>query len=352
MRSIMNKSGKGEGILYSILAVLVVGLLIALFGGGVSNKAIGGGSGKIEITGGTGGCPTDLAHTGTFKIQNNLNTSGIEYFNVTGYFYDAQGNFIKSATIGDSTDVSLTCGKDYELKIISTDGAGGDSSQFVNSGNLLDSVKFTANGKEAVYTLYVAQRGVPEVRSKDLVNDEFMYDTGDADSKDYETTDGVVFTSITNNATATAVGTSGEFHVMQYLRANAVDNKFNDRGILVLIDAPTSDWDKPTLKVDGSVYNDASASLTESERIAYNDYEYVYLIPSEKLVLNNNEIKLDMQIFALNGVDPATNISMDYAVRGQFASTLDASKLLVGAVKDDSSRTQVLTLHNTKYWIS
>jgi len=353
----LSKAGKGgtNTALMILGFVAVVGLLVWI-AMGVQQRAVPGPVTEegVPISVATAGCPTDLVTTATISVENVLNTTGAETYNTTMYIFSKDGE-VQSITDTTAGTASLTCGQSYTGKIISTDGAAGDSSEILGttSGKVTDgNVEFKASSRALTLSLETNQRGVPEVRARDIVNDAFMYDTSDVTNLDYETTDGVIFSSTTDNATGTAVGSGSELHVTQYVRANVDDNDFNDRGIYVLIDAASNVWNIPTVKIDGKVASEASGMLNSDEKIAYNDYEFVYFIPADREVTKNKEVAVDLSIFALGGVDPtgANNVSVDYAVIGQYESTQKTNVIKVGAVKDDSSKTQVYTLHDTVIW--
>lgn len=357
----MNKAGKNEGMkfLVGFAVIAVLGLLVYM-AFGMQQAVVPGApsSGGITAPGiCSTPCPDDLTWNGTINVQNALNNTGVETYDTTTYFYTYSDGAIENlkSKITDtiSGSVSLTCGQEYLVEVISTDGAAGDSSEILSAPSNAEltadgSAIFTACGDGSTMTFKMNQRGVPEVRAKDVINDGFMYTSTGSPNTDYHTTDGVAFNA-TANGTAQSVGSGGELHVIQYVRANLDDNDFNDQGVIVLIDAAPSVWDEPTIKIDGVVKSDSMASLNADERIAYSDYEYAYLIPKDRAITKNGEVSVDINIFALSGVDPtvANAISVDYAVRGKYESTTESDTVKLGAVKDDSSKTQVYTLHDT-----
>lgn len=350
-----------------IMLVITTALILIVVGGALvftgvlkmPQEQVGGTATSGGIIAVEGSCPSTLTTTFQPSIQNPMNTSGVELFNVTAYIVSADGSS-KSVTVGDGTaSTTLSCGDTVTMKIISVDGAAGDSSTIVSSniaGAKLDNgfLTFKVSGSSMTPVIKLRQRGVPEVRAYDNINGAYMYDTSDATNTDYETTDGILFTSTTDNATNYTVGEAGKLDVTQYVRANLADNNFNDRGILVLVDAQSSVWDNPSVKIDGSVATNIKDQLDSNERIAYSDYEYVYLISADRVIDNNNEIAVRITVNALGGVNPdgTDTINVDYAVRGAYASTSNANTVLTGAVKDDSSKTQVNTLHDTSLLIA
>ncbi|MFW5793864.1 MAG: hypothetical protein ACOCV1_00040 [Bacillota bacterium] len=305
-------------------------------------------------------CPDDLTWSGNVDVNNVLNQSGEETYDTTMYFFNYNdGNLGGLKTkLTDTTDgtATLTCGNTYLVEVISTDGDGGDSAEILAGPQGVEitddgSAIFTACGDGENIVFNMNQRGVPEVRARDVINDGFLYDySSDEDASDYETTDGVVFTSTSGNTTNYTIDSSGEFHIIQYIRANSDDTDFNDLGIYVLIDASSSVYEEPTVKIDGVVAENAKEELNSDEAIAYSDYEYVYKIGKDRQVTKNNPLSVEVNGFALSGVNPAVgdDISIDYAVIGKYASTSETNTIKIGAVKDDSSKTQVYNKFDTE----
>lgn len=120
--------------------------------------------------------------------MNVLNGTGSETYDTTTYFYIAdengkKGTFKTSITDTSAGTTSLTCGETYYVEVQSTNGAAGDSAEILTAseGKILDNgaLLFTAKDAGNRLTLRMHQRGLPEVRAKDLVTDQFMYDDSD-----------------------------------------------------------------------------------------------------------------------------------------------------------------------------
>ena len=202
------------------------------------------------------------------------------------------------------------------------------------------------------YTVGGYQHGVLEVRTKDILNNNFMFDNnaGDAGALDYET-DGVTFTSTTANTTNTSVGSGGEFHVIQYFRPTVDDNIWGDiGGSYMLVEAPVSIWNEPTVRLNGVLLANVKGQMNSDESKAYTGYEEVYKYDS--FVKRQQEAAVDLDLFALSGVDPASGIEIDHASRGAFASVSNSNIVKEGAVDDSTSLTQIHTLIDTNYFIN
>ena len=90
--------------------------------------------------------------------------------------------------------------------------------------------------------------------------------------------------------------------------------------------------------------------ITTEEEKALSAYEYMYLIPADVKVSSNQHI-LTCTFDALDGVNPTTDIEIDFAARGAYLS-VDGKTVKVGANDDTSSYSTVFTLMDTLIDIS
>lgn len=312
--------------------------------------------GEQQLTPSDNSCKETSSTTLTLNVQNSLNTTGSETFDVDGRLIGTtSGN---REVVSDTTDGSYTinCGEEYELVLFSSDGDEGDNSIIKKAligqnAKVTDegTVKFLAEG--AKYSLHVAvdQHGVLEFKAKDLDLDEYMYDSSDADATDYETA-GVTFKSTTDNTTAKAIGSDGYFNVMLEARSTRGDTNFNDHYTLVLLTAPVDEWSIPGVEVDGAKVTDVSGALTAEENRAFSSYDYIYKI--DKPILDGQDgIDVEVYMEALSGVNPSTDIQLDFASAGRYLS-VDGVSYDIGAAKDDSSTTKVYTVQDVTFDIS
>ena len=296
-------------------------------------------------------CPTDLVWAGTVNIQNSLNKTGVETYDTSSYFFDTADSSLK-ATVTDTSSgaVSLTCGRNYKLQTVSSSGAAGDSS-YLGSADLGTSdsngnIVFNACGDGTVFTVQSQQHGLWEVRAFDLINNAYFLNQSNHSGLVYHQGTPLNFTSTTSNTTGTSVSSGGELHARIEMRANVDDQNLNDRGIYVLIDAASNRWNVPNVKVDGTQLQEIKGSLSNDERRAYANYEYVFLIPQSRVITQQNEAKVDFSMFALSGIDPtaADQPTVAFAPIGQYVSTKTNNLLIVSSVQDNSANTAVHTL--------
>lgn len=342
-------------------AVKVLGAALVLFtvlaGFGLINlgtASIGGGGNSnpaapIDLA----GCPTDGDSNLKINVVNSANESGSEGYDVTGYLYkktSAGLTYIMSIT--DTTDATagtylIDCGADYVFKIISTSGASGDGSyvkQIRSGDGRIDAdgnLEFTAKSSNPSFILGVDQNAAIQVRAWDNIQSAFMCNTDDL-CTDYET-DGVTFTSTTNN---TAMDETLGIDFELQLKATDTADNANDRGILVLLEMPSSTWSaSPKVYANGIELTEMKASLTPFEATAYSGYEYAYLIPRSMVLKDGSEgITLRLVNSLAAGVSTSSaDPEIDLAPRGAYLG-IDSIGVGYGAVKDDSSRTQVNTL--------
>lgn len=335
--------------------VLVV---LALFGGilwytGVFDKA------PLSVTGtpggvtpGAGSCPTTLVTSTTFNAYNPLNLTASENYDITAYLYKVvDGKEVFDQTISDTTAptaVSLDCGSTYVLKPIATDGASGDNSRIVKNrgtGSITSEgfLRFTPTGASASIGIDIEQQATLQARAFSNFDNGYMYDTSDANALDYDELSGSthVFTSTTDNTTVYSEGNG--FDITFEVRAIQGDTNWNDKGWYILVDLPTSDYDTPTIRVDGNVVSDMKGNLNADEASAWSGYEYVYFV--DKPILDGGEgvdIRFTDQL--KSGVTSSTtNPIIDIGAKGSYLG-VDGVTVKTAGVKDDSSLTLVRTL--------
>ena len=346
-----------------LAAVIVVGVMIFNAGPSVTTGTNGAGtSGGITVQNMCKGdpCPDTLNWAGIISVRNAANTSAQETYDTTTNFYFENGNLRLSVTDTTSGANTLTCGKTYTVRTLSTSGAEGDSGYFLDGTgytvNEDGSATWTACGSGHTINFISRKHGLPEVRAFDVINDGFMVDNTDTTATDYETVDGTAYltTSTASGAVnGTDVGSGQEFHVKIYYRATDVHTNANDLGTYILIDAPVATWNTPTVKLNGISVDEASSRLSSDESTQYNSYEYVYWIDRSYILTRSNEIVIDFSVFALGGQNPTTadNISIDFAPVGTFESADDSSILKIGAVDDTSTINDVHVRHDLVFAI-
>ena len=363
-------NGMYVAVLLTILTLAIVGGLIFWIGGTPSASIpsgtgqVGGGAvSGVGVCPATQQCPTSLAWAGTANVQNVLNKTGVETFDTSMYFYEtdpttgAVGTLKTTVTDTSSGAVTLDCGKKYTTKVVSSSGAGGDASLLTGTdlGEVKDGdVVFNACGAGSVFTVQGKQHGLWEVRAYDLVNNDYLLNQSNHSGLVYHQGTPLNFTSTGSNTTGTAIGAGQEFHVRIDLRATVDDQDVNDRGVYVLVDAATTRWKEPTVKLDGASLSNVKSTLNPDEAATYSNYEYVFKIPAERKVTQNEQAQVDFSMFAQGGIDPtnADRPLIDFAPVGQYISTGTNSVLKVGSAQDDSAKTAVHTLEQLIFAIA
>jgi hypothetical protein len=303
----------------------------------------------------SGPCPTTGLTSTTIDVQNSQNDAALEGFDVTITCLGTDGSRIQiTDTTSAATASSFNCGIEYTCYIISSSGAAGDGSYIYDvltgvgttvNGNL----KFTACGASSAFNLGVAQHGVPEVRLYDDDSIGWVYATDESSASAWNSTSGVIYKITTDNSTELAVDAGGEVKRKLYFRSTAADERLNDRGIIFLIKAKAATWDDPTVLLDGVPLVDNCGVLNDDEKTAYTDYQHCFVYTGDKAFTNRDQGVLDVNLQALSGVNPATggadDVTVGIAMRGQYASTLNQNVFKVGAVQDNSAKSQVYGLH-------
>jgi len=332
----------------SIFAIFVIAFLVLQFGD--KNLAIIGGGDDSEDTTGSvsSNCPSTGLTNFELDIFNQANDTGSEAVDVTFYIFEkATNNLVTTITdTSNPNDTELVCGIEYVGKAISTSGASGDKSIFesVAGGNsklVNGNIEFTTTNANLDLIAKVEQHASLGCRAYNNEAGAYMYDSSDSLTTEYET-DGVTFTSITDNATATdeTLGLDMTFKC----KAVQSDTDYNDRGILVLLEMPTTKWDTPMVYVNGQVISEVT--LTDNEADSYVDYEYAFLIPDSVVIKDGSqgiEVRVANQL--KSGITSVTyDPQVDFAPRGSILSKSGLDVLVGVAVSDASTPAQVHTL--------
>lgn len=286
-------------------------------------------------------------------VRNFANDTSTEAFDLTYYLFridDGVETFVTSTA--DTTSPSATdiqCGAWYVSKAVSTSGASGDSSvsmkklsgdgdmEITSDGNVM----FFAQGAEERYATAISQHATLSVRAYDNILRGAMCYGGDTACATAQT-DGVTFQSKTNG---TVIDETSGLDIEFELIGVQADTEYNDRGILVLVEAPVGTWDEPAVYFNGAKLSEATGLLNEDEKTAYTDYEYVYLIPSSASIKDGSGKGLmDFRMSLASGVSTSSaDPEIDFAIRGQYLSN-DGFVVKEGAVTDATSPAQVHTL--------
>lgn len=350
------KNKKG-GISTTAVVILVAIFMIVAVGTGVflgSGKSV-----KDVTTGGTSDgvdistCPDDGDTSFTINLYNDLNETGSETFDASYIIEGDAGDYETGTDTTDGTE-TLNCGETYTLKLQSADGDAGDNSMIERvirgPGAVVKDGYVVFTPTKSSYDLRVggSQHAILEVRAYDNDQASWVYDDGDASATDYET-DGVTFTSTTDNTTATAVGSGGEIDMRFEVRATRSDTDFTDYYTLILVEAPVAIWNEPTVSVDGEKLQDAKGTLKPDEEKQFSSYEYIYKYEGP---ITDDGVDIDYHIKALAGVDSSTDLQIDLASAGNYLSNDDGVSILRGAAQDDSSATVVFTVQDITLDIS
>lgn len=343
-----------------VMTFLVIGLLLGgawigynhFFG---STGSIGGGT---YVPPSTNNCADDGDTGLNINVKNIGNESASEGFDVTTYLYRVDGSSLEYVTsITDETspnDSTIDCGYEYVLKAVGASGASGDSSVFMSVLSGDDDVRisngdlhFFADGPSEDIIVGAYQHASLECRAYDLNQNAFVYDNAENNAKDYDT-DGITWTSTTDNATAMdeTLGLNLEIQC----KAVESDTNYNDRGILVLVEAPTTSWDAPTVRYNGVTLKDIKdTGLTADEVKAYSAYEYAFLVPKDVLVLDAGEGITFNWVMDLAAGQSSASADPEFDIVPRSAAlSVDGVNVVQGqAVDDTSSRSTIHTHFDT-----
>ncbi|MEM2121744.1 MAG: hypothetical protein QXU20_03765 [Candidatus Woesearchaeota archaeon] len=298
-------------------------------------------------------CPSTGLTNLRLEVINTANETGSESFDVTAYLYKINNGVEEYVTtITDTTNpaaIAIDCGYDYVLKPVSTDGASGNSGKFTKvisgSGSIRDGwLYFSARSANQQLIVGMDQHATLQCRAYDNKQKGLVFNDDDASNTDYEG-DGVVWTSTINNSSPTneALGIDFSFDCV----AVQTDTNYNDRGVWVLIEAPTTTWSTPVVYVNGNRISESSGLMTPYEARAFANYEYKFLIPESVVIKDAGEgIDLRVVLSLLPGVTSANaDPEIDLVPRGSYLS-IDGVTVKVGAARDDSATTLIYSVYD------
>ncbi len=343
------------GVSLGYLVVIAVVMFGAVFGAlyVFQQSPAGGGAimEQIQQTQESANCP-DTGYTSTkIEVRNLLNDTATDEYDVTLVCKSEGGDI---AVITDTTDPSgtnLLCSKPVTCYAVSSGDENGDQGKLlqVQSGDAIiqdGALKFTPIGASTYVSVGAHKQGAVEVRAYDT-NAKAWACAGDSSTcGTWNETDGVTFGD-TSDGTAVSVGAGDEVCYEYEIRPTQRDNDLNDRGFLILVDASSSKWEEPVATLNGVALSNAKDQLNSDEQVAYADYEYAYLIPEDQAITQAQKGILDICFTAKADPGASDDISIDLTSRGSYRSTLDDNVVKIGAVKDDTAKTQVHTLFDT-----
>ncbi len=377
---------KGQSTLMAAAAVLIA-IVAVVIGGiwihdrywgtpsqGQTLSIVGNGGGAQELQSTGNNCGTARTSTITFTQQNGLNTTGNEGVDSTCYVYkynNATGVESYVATQTDTTagTLSADCNQLYRMYCVSSDSNGGDSGKILSiAGDGLKiisakdnkertvegaGIEFLTNAPTYSVTWKGKQHATLQMRAKDMLSGDNMYDDADSSTIDYET-DGVNFTSTVGNTTATAVGSTGKLWIQQELQSTDVDTDFSDFGFYVGVKAASTTWDSNTVSAKfknvaevTTALSNLKGNLDADENLLLDSYQYVYFVPDS---IRQDSVYFEWQAKALSGINPGVtdDVEIDYISKGAALRTAgESAGVRFSASTDASSKSPVYTIIDT-----
>lgn len=335
---------------------------------------VGNGGGAQEVLSSGNNCGTARTTTVTFSQTNGLNATGSEPYNSTCYVYKvgASGTetYVTTQTNTAGGTMSADCNQLYRMYCVSTDSNGGDSGHIesvAGDGLKIISVKdnkqrdvpgagieFLTNAPTYSVTWKGKQHATLQLRAKDMLSGDLMYDEADSSTADYET-DGVNFTSTVGNTTATAVGSGGTLWVREELQSTDIDTDFSDFGFYVGVQAASATWDSNSASAKFENSNGAVTTLTNlkgnldsDENLLFDTvYQYVYFVPDS---VKQDSAYLEFKVKAFSGVNPGVtdDVGIDFISKGAaLRTTGESAGVRFSASTDASSKSAIFTIIDT-----
>ncbi len=289
-------------------------------------------------------CPTTKVTTAQILVGNVDQTGSAEYLNSTTYYIPTINGAVSgnptSQTIGNTsslsaypTAVSLTCdGKtSYVIK-----GVAVNESAFSFEDNI-----GMMSGPTFTHTEQAEKFGRISYKAKDILNDGWTYANAGTATNTY-TAGPITFRGTANNFTAVSIATDGQLNYDFWMQTPAA-TQFgeNELPLYIAVDADTTDYQQPTLRLDNTVLTDVKKNDGELNAVdlsMLSAYEYVYKVPDSMRFSNVPRI-LDFSVQAKSGVNPTTDIKIRPVAVTRWLSK-DGVTVKQGVFKDDSSNSE------------
>ena len=382
----LRKNKKGAGEILGLSPLLIIGILAVLYFTGVIGDYKGGGSAATTNTlattqSNTGptivqlqddGCPTTKLTSLIPNVYNKLNETA-DNFDVTMRMYDATSqSFV--ATFTDTTNPSGTnvpCGRDYEWRILSVDGAMGDNSiisgvsvdggvaTVINDNVRGSAVQFKSAGGQQTFNIDGQRAGVLEFRSNDNILNDLDFSGDDASASDFELT-AANFTGPSSNTSYTSVS-AGQYldKTLEFESAtNTAWVNFIDQGGYACIDRSTTTWKQPssvTLEHNGIITTltdvKDQGKLTSGENEVFSDFEDCYLIPAGEYTSRMSgklRVRVQANTDPVHAASQADNINVRFYAINNYLSR-DGFTLKKGAATDAIPAAATSTLQRA-FW--
>lgn len=285
------------------------------------------------------GCPSTGTGTLALNVRNELNATGSELYDNTVYVFASDGSL--ATTLSDTTNPSastLNCGDTYNLKM-----AGSSSANSWFTGIDYGAASLNADGSITVPLNKAAISVGAKARQHGTLIFK-MYDNNAAGwmlqaggSSDWISTGATV--NATTAATGLAVGAGGRIDETVNYEVNGTDTDFKDAYYIVALGVSLTQYNAPSVTIDGQVYSDVMSTLTSQEKTGLASFQYAYKVNAPIL---NSVHQMRVQVTPISGIDPTADITYNFYSAGNFLS-VDGTTVGVGAFKDDSARTAVYT---------
>lgn len=356
LKTMVKKASGALWFIAILLAVLVIGGGLYMFGGFQATGLGGLGGDGSDGSDGTGTnlgaeCPDDGQTAITLSLYNSYNTTAAELY---GGEYTIKGDegFYTAGTDMGSASVSVNCGERMTLTVEGNATQNGQTSMITDVvtgigavANSDGTVTFTPTKDTYDLAVQAPQKGVLEWKVYDNEDARFTYNNQTA-TQTWRTT-GVSFSDGAANTSFALTNDGDALDFRVDTRTTRVDTEFCDMGCLVAMDFPTT-LDTPIVSWEGQTLENYKSSLNPKEQILLANYEYVYLINDE---IVRSPKSLDFYVEANSDVALA-NLSVDWYARTKADSITPRSLIVGTAASDASPPTALITLQRSYIKVS
>lgn len=358
----MNKKGKAVSPavvwLGTIALIALVGLgSYAIFFRGTPQSGLATGNAALTPTQAQAAafaCGDNKQTSVALTLKNGLNTTSAETFDASYVIYQVQSDGTETQVASGTNTTggvqTLDCGQKYRLQLL---GATGDNSRVTsifskNAEVATDgSVVFTTTAPSLTLGMIGSKHAVIEVRGYNEDARERVFEMGGSSSA--YVGDGASFWSTAANGTRQTITAGSSMLMTLEMKNSDIAADYNDFGILVGFDAANAYWDKvQQVTFDGVELSEVKSSLNPDETKKFADYEFVYLIPTGKLVDGKNH-KLYFDILKSSGAIGNDTLQVDFAVRSNYLS-VDGYTVKTAAATDASTSPTVFPIFDTNFY--
>ena len=306
----------------SLGTIAIVAALVWLIAfGGIATigswfkPATPGTPGGSTVTPGGVQCPSSLQTTYKGDVINSLDSANTAYLAAVGRLipngaFDQYTQYTSGTTAGGGSSVNLKCGQPYKYYILSSQDAVYNPVAPIYLG--------TVQGSDASRVVSGSNFSKLKAKGYDNQNRGLVFNTADLSAAGTFGNMGTTLRSTSNASYAMGVGTTLDYTVDVETIANSAHFGDSNIGLYIAVDADKSQFDTPTVKINGVPLVDVkNTELSADDTAALSSYEYVFKVPAG-VQFNSAPTSVNIIVQSKSGVDPTQSPVMRFIGKASY----------------------------------